>query len=240
MSKKMYESFDALIVDSDAKSRGNLKQTMQSLTNFGAINYSKDLGEAETKLNGVDPCDVVFLSYRFELDEIKEFVGKAKKTKRGEDCAYCLVMRAKDKDDPAKISETIVIGGHGCLFEPYSAEGLREITEIAAKVKIENLRNREAGAVKLLLSEAIKDIDRLAFYVSKGKETGRAKKKLLATLESAKKYDVDLLEIYRDACVEMFGGAEAPPSLKYDGVSDRVKQKMEKKLMDRLEEMYKL
>ena len=229
--------YNALIINSDIDARMRLKSATTSVIQFSKVQLLTNLNEGLSRLEGGHVCDVLFVSYSFEKDEVKQFIKDAKGTKSGEDAAYILVLETGEQDSSV-IAENVLIGADGFLFEPYSVDQLVEITNLAARVKRERAEEREQAALTFLLKDMMHQIDLIAYLKANGYDVGRGFKRfkqmcsVLNTLEGTSK------ELYMNLAVELFSEAPFPKNIyqkSYSGASKRVKEKMEKKLLAELE-----
>lgn len=231
------KSFDALIVDTNPRSRARLKDAAMAETVFGKISIESNLDGALARLNESTPCDIVFVNESFAKEDISKFVELAKKTKQGEDCAYILVIKAESAENRV-IAESMLGGAHGVLYEPYSVDGLQEVARIASQVKKQNAIKRKKVAVKLLLENLSKEIDKISSFKARGLDVSRAMEKFARQCKALASFsDEESIAIYAEVAEEVFGNAK-PAEFLYMGASSRVKKKMEEKLQREYEAEY--
>lgn len=230
--------YDAVVVDPDLPSRMRLKQATTAVPAFGSVQLTGSLDEALGRITSCNHCDVVFVSHRFEKEDLNSFIKKAKETKQGQDAAYVMVLQSKEGSS-AKVAESVLGGADGMLFEPYSVDYLYEITNLAARVKKERSDAREKAAIGVLIQDIIQQIDQIAYLRSCNMETGRAFKKLKETCGVLTSLSPGSGEAYYQMAVEAFENAQIPVNVskykKYGGVSDRIKKRMEKKVIAEME-----
>jgi response regulator RpfG family c-di-GMP phosphodiesterase len=231
------DRFNILIVDPDTSSRGRLKQVAMSLTTFNKVYVCNNLAEGLEKSKLGEQIDVVVLSYSFGINEVATFVKEAKSSPKGQEWAYVSVLKSASEQHDT-IANHVVIGIDGFLFEPYSADNLKEMAEVTAKIKKLNSDKRKLAAMKMLLKEIAKHIDAVSFYKSQKKEVPSATKKLHDACEKLKKYREEYYEIYLEAMIDVFQKMTPPQNNLYTGVSLRVKQKLEQKRLVELETEY--
>ena len=130
------------------------------------------------------------------------------------------------------------MGIDGFLFEPYSADNMREMAEITAKIKKVNSDRRKLAAMKMILKEIAQHLDAVSFYKSQGKETTAASKKLKEACEKINKYKEEFFEMYLEAMRDVFSKISPPASSSYTGVSSRVKKKLEEQRLAELSSEY--
>ncbi len=231
--------YDALIVDSDLDRRMRLKQAANSVVQFSKLQLVNHLEEAENRIKASEKSiDVIFLNFSFGQEEIARFIKMAKEEKQSQDAAFVLVLGGKDQDSSV-VAQNVMIGADGVLFEPYSVDSLVEITELAARVKSERSAGREKAAMVFLLNDIMQQIDLIAFLKSAGYDVGRGIKRFKQMCGVLANLEGDSKSIYYDVAVEKFSNAPFPEKLaqkNYKGASKRVRERMEKKLLAKLEE----
>jgi response regulator RpfG family c-di-GMP phosphodiesterase len=230
--------FDAILIDPDLNSRMRLKQATSSVHNFGHVGQVGELNEAMQKLRNNDSCDVIFISYRFDQNEVINFIRQAKETSRGQDVAYIQVLKS-NSGDSSTVAQNVIGGADGLLFEPYSVDYLLEITNLAARVKKERSGAREKAAIQVLVQDVVNQVDQLYFLKSSEMDTTRAQKKLAESLAVLKSLGPESMQTYYDLAVNAFEAAPVATNVskykKYAGVSERAKKRLEKKVQAELE-----
>lgn len=228
-------TYDALLVDPDVKSRNNLKTVTTAVTSLRKSYNANTLSEAWSHLVGTQGCDIIFFNYKLGKDEITKFIARAKECPRGEECTFIIVL-ASDEQDNATIAGTVLMGAHGVLCHPYSADRLKEIAELATKVKGDCANNRKKVAIQMLLNEVIKEYDKLATYIARGFPYERAKKKFADKIKSLQSAQGEAFDSYIGVALDFFEKVPPPaPKEDYKGGSKRVKDKLEAKLREQFE-----
>lgn len=228
MSSGNYNKYDAFIIDNDLVSRGKLKQAAHNVVSFGKVYPFNTMNDVLSRFELGEKCDVVFLSHRFGQKEIQNFIEAAKQKKAGSDCAYILVMDSAGQDSTA-IAQSFLGGANGFLFEPYSVESLRQIAELAAKVKLDNSKAREGAALKLLVTDIVKELDRIALKKSLGEQYAKERKKIESIMQTIAGFDEGSQAQYFDTLIEATCNLPPPIVATYSGASKRVKERMETK-----------
>src|SRR5690606_25750258 len=140
-------------------------------------------------------------------------------------------LKTKDQESTT-VTQNVLIGADGMLFEPYSVDQLVEITELAARVKRERSQERERAALKFLLNDIMHQIDLIAYLKSNGYDVGRGQRKFKQMCAVLDSLEESSREVYFDLAVQMFADAPFPRHIyqkSYAGASSRVKKKMETK-----------
>jgi response regulator RpfG family c-di-GMP phosphodiesterase len=232
------DRFNILIVDPDPKSRATLKDAALSLTTFKKVLFSKKLEEALEVASGEDQIDVIILSYRLNIEEISDFIKEVKQTSHGKHWAFITVLKSSDQQNEV-IAENMLHGVDGFLFEPYSADNLREMAEVTAKVKFKNEQARLKGALEIYLREVSTHLDAVAFYAAQKRPSEIAKKKFTESCTKLIKFTKDHWDMYTDVVSDIFTNTLPPEGTQYQGVSRRIRERMKAKTMNELENQYK-
>lgn len=230
------KKYNAIVIDPDTQARMRLKTATASVPFFGEVRLQSSLDETLRMLNSAAHQDVVFIANRFEQKDITRFVKGGKETQGGQDSAYVIVLSTKDQESTA-VASNVLGGADGLLFEPYSVDQLVEITELAARIKAERSQEREAAALKFLMQDIVKQIDRVAYIKSCGFDVGRNLKLLKDMCGVFETLDEATMALYYEIAAIAFESAPVPnyPKKNYKGVSERVRKKMEQKIVAELE-----
>lgn len=232
------DRYNILIVDSDSLSRGKLKQVALALTSFNKVTAVASLAEGLSKTETPEQIDIVVISNRFGEEDLSRFVQEAKKTRRGKEWAYMLVLQSVEQQNQV-IAGGVLNGIDGFLFEPYSAENMREMAEITAHVKLRNEASRKKAAMAMILKEILGHLDAVAFFRSCRRESAVATRKFRESCAALKSMKDENYEAYVETAIEIFGSANLPASKAYSGVSQRVREKLEAKDIEDLERRYR-
>lgn len=223
-------SLISLIIDPDAVNRNRIKQAMMALPLFGKGNQAGSFADARARLYDYNTLDIVFISDKFEKEEIRVFIEELKANKVSQDAAFVLIMRSKGNN----MAEGILNGADGLLGEPYSVDTLQEITQLAERVKKHRERVRTEAGIQLLLKDLIVQVNNIASVISGGLEPTKQVRKLEELMTSIEKLEPGLQERYLVMMIDVF--EKAPPSARaaltqqYKGISNRVKGRIEKKI----------
>jgi response regulator RpfG family c-di-GMP phosphodiesterase len=232
------DRFNILVVDPDGASRNKLKQAAMALTTFNKVHIASSLDEALGKAATGESIDVLVLSYRFKEEDISSFVSNAKQSAAGKDWAYITVLKANDQRNEV-IADSVISGIDGFLFEPYSADNLREMAEITAKVKSQNEQNRKRAAMMMIVKDISEHLDAVSFYRSQSRDASSAMKKLRDACKRLEKFDQAGRAAYVDVAINFFGNVPPPMNTRYNGVSVRVKKRLTARVGRDLDEKYK-
>jgi response regulator RpfG family c-di-GMP phosphodiesterase len=226
--------YNAIIGDPELDARMRLKQAASAVTDFGTISQAGTLDESLTRLQTSGHVDVVFISCRFPTDQISNFIKQAKETKEGMDAAYVLLLQNIEKQS-SSIASSVMNGGDGFLLEPYSVDALVEITKLAAKVRTERRDTREKAAIKMILKDVIEQIDLVSYLKASKFEVGVSMRKLRELCSMLTKLEGDAKNACHELMLQMFIDAPLPKKMfqakSYGGISNRVKKRMEAKVM---------
>lgn len=220
--------FDALIVDPNPFSRGNLWQATLYEPNFRSVKAVSGLSEALAQLQNGNRFHVLLITSEFPSSDIKTFIPDAKRTDSGKEAAYVLVLKKKDQD-AENVATSIVDGTDGLLLEPYSVHSLKQVAAIAARVKGEHERERARAAISLMLHDIIPKLDAYAEAKRKQQEPGSSYKDLKRLGAGLKKIVKEHQSAYAEVAHDVFQTASPRQTKsKYKGASKRVKQLVEK------------
>lgn len=233
------DRFNILIIDPDAKSRSMLKDAALSLPCFKKVLFCSSLEDAIRMGSGFEPVDVATVSYKFTGTEVANFITEIKKTPKGKEWAFISVMKAKHLANEV-VAESMLNGLDGFLFEPYSADNLREMAIVTAEVKHKNELERTKGAIELFLNDISKHLDAVAFYASQKKDSTTASNKFKTACGKIQRFKKENWSMYTEVLTDIFSNISPPASTQYRGVSNRVRERMKAKIMKDLENEYNL
>lgn len=226
-----FGQFHAYVIDSDSRSRMLLRQAMTAVPEFTKITQLADLRDAISNIRMADECDLVFVSERFERKEVTKFFEELRKIKQSQDAAFIVILEGT-RQAANDIAKNMLDGIDGLLFEPYSVNQLRELAELASKVKKERFGAREEAAIRFLLVDVIKELDRAAFLIQAGDEKSSAIQRFAESCKFFHTLDVVKKDLYFKILVEVFGNLPAPANLlsQYKGASQRLRRKIVEKM----------
>lgn len=224
-------SLQSLVIEADAINRNRVKQAMMALPLFGKCIMGGSIPDAKSRLPELDRIDIVFISDKIETSVIGSFIEELKKLPKSQDAAFVLIVAGSRNSN---LAEGFLNGADGILSEPYSVDTLKEITELAERVKKQRERIRAELGIQLLLKDLVHQVDNVASVQQGGLDPTRQLKKLEEIADAIEKLDPDLQQRYLMLAIEEFQKVPVPeaPKLKeqYKGVSNRVKARLEKKL----------
>lgn len=229
----------AIVIDSDTQARIRLKSATQSVVQFQVVDLHDSIDEVLARLENSGHIDIIFISRRFSQREIDAFIERAKQTPGGQDSAYVIVL-GTSKQDSQQVARNVLSGADGFLLEPFSVDNLAEITSLAARVKMERSQQREAAALRFLIRDVMKQLDKLAYIKKWDFEVGSNMRHLKEMCSVFHALEKETLEIYYEIMATEFSNARIPifpevPKV-YGGASKRVRQKIEAKVLKQLGE----
>jgi len=221
---------DALVVDPELQSRLNFKQVAREVGVYRTMHFASTLREGLERLNSTKDYGVLYLSARFDAGVVREFIPAAKRSPRGQDAAFLLVVQSGN-NEPETLARAMASGVDGVLIEPYSVDALRECTQLAVAVRGQRLEARYRSAVNLLVQSSV------AYTDEAWKETkivGAAvtpMKRLAAIREDVERLPAAYQVYYHEQLIERTIAAQIPqlphkPSALYKGSSSRVKARL--------------
>lgn len=161
----------ALVLDKDSDSRMKLKSATSAVSSFGVVQLCAHSVDALRILGERNEWDIILISAKLETGRITEFITQAKLTPGGRDAAYILVISASDQNSSA-IATNILAGADSFLCEPYSVDSLQEISNLAATVKQQRIRERQEGAIRILVNDVIRTLDAISLCLYLGQPPG--------------------------------------------------------------------
>lgn len=224
--------FDALIVDSDLCSRGYLWQATLAEPHFRRVTAVRALDDALLLLTEGYVFHVLLISHTLERNRINSFVQSAKQTSGGKEAAYVLVLRDSEQTTD-NIAFSIMEGSDGFLILPFSVHSLREVAAIAARVKHQHELKKKRAAIQLIVMDLIQALESLAFakLCHKGEKNCRLRfSKVTASLQKLKEED---LPLYFEVATDLFSTAAPRPLIDYHGISKRVRERLEEKILSK-------
>lgn len=227
------EKFHALIIEPDIDARMRIKQATTAAPKFGHIHSANSISDAMTQIEYLeDPVDIIFVSKRVPFDKMQSFFQFSRASKRTEDAAHVVLFQSQEEGN-ALIKTILELGADGILCEPYSVDQLSEITELATFIKRERAKERERGAISILIDDLARQIDLVSVLKATGGEPGQSRKALLELSRLAKGLSEEGKEFYFEKLVDKFSALPAPPKAFqasfYSGASERVKKLLSKK-----------
>jgi hypothetical protein len=238
-TSRALRKYNALLLDSDASSRNRLKSVCGSVVNFGKIITSGTIQNALKELSTPDTrTDVIFISHHIDHEATVQFIKDCKSSEEGEDATYIMVLPTSE-GAKTQMANAMMIGADGVLFEPYSVDVLIQITELSDKIRRERSQSREESAIQLLLKDIIKQVDALAFLKASGNDVGPVIKHFRASCATLKTLEPAVQELYYQLAIDAFENAPVMSvfmkTIRYEGVSQRVRKKLADIVKSRVE-----
>lgn len=149
----------ALIVSERMDTRRLLRQFLQFSNSFEQVASTKAFDEALWHLVETPQYNFVFIGSEFESEATASFITSARKgeTKKSKK-KFILVFR-EGEQNPEKVAQSMMLGFHAFLCEPFSADAIAEITQLAGKVSQQQTALRLKAATGILLSDVCEDSD---------------------------------------------------------------------------------
>lgn len=142
---------NALVLDKDGTRRARLKDAARAVVVFDDVITLSTPEEVLLRLGRESKWDVVIFTQDSLATDFSEFLRLARETQFGKEAAYVLVMKGSSQDS-SQIATTFGSGIDGFLFEPFSADGLKDSAMIALRIKV------HAGSARLKIA--------LTFFIS--------------------------------------------------------------------------
>ena len=233
------DRFNVLIVEPDSATRGKLKHAVMALTTFNKLVTISTIKEALSNAkDGLEKIDVVLLSRSFSVVEVTEFIRESRETTRGSEWAYISICSVK-KNSNEEVVDSFIDGVDGFLQEPYSADDLRKIAEVADRIRLMNEEKRQRAAMLAGLREMLEHIDAIATYSTCAQDTTIPKYKLEEAAQSIDKYRKQFFQVYVNMLIEETAKSKPSPVKTYAGPSQRIKQRLRDKTLNKLDTTYR-
>jgi DNA-binding NarL/FixJ family response regulator len=235
-----HRKLDVVIAEADPNVRSRLKQSVMAVPEFGRCLQAVSPSDAQRRAEEdaeTRTVDIIFISSRFPVDSVRQFIETAKTQPKTQDAAFVMMLESGAKTKAA-MGERMLIGTDAFLCEPYSIDQLVAICQTAASVRRDRAAAREAAAAKLILKDVAKHLD-IVWQMRTMKfdgETAVCKfKEDCARLGQLRDMP---LETFHRLMLDTFELAIVPnlPShrLTYEGKSTRVRQRVERVMQERL------
>lgn len=228
----------SLIIDSDLNRRMLLRQAATNVASFRTVQQLGSLNEATRKFSDGEAFDVIFISCRFDNEQVRPFIKQAKEMPAGADAAYVLVLETNDPGTAA-LATNVLTGADGFLIEPYSVDQLEEITVLAGKIKKERRASREKIAIGMIVQDIIAQVDKMSYIKACKMDPAGAQRKLQELCGMFKTMEPETLSTYYDLALEAFESAKVGSVdvgvKQYKGASSRIKKKVEEKILAKLD-----
>ncbi len=235
----MLTKLRAYIIEPDLGARQRLRRTALDLLCYEEPKLFESPEKALLELVYESRCDIVFLSARLSLEDCFAYVKKAKQMHAGRDAAHVLVIDGAQRQQ-ALLSRCLMAGISGFLAEPYSTESLAEMTTLARHVKVHNELERHNvafGMIRLQINALLDltaELTRLGFQP---KRTHQALADACAVLKSLTPESFELFYcMLADALKDTPPSPALPEDFHYSGTSNRVRQQIERDLLQRVQE----
>jgi len=231
MNRTRPKPLKALIIIEDVERRARLKLAIHhdqycGLPTFGKVHAVNTLNDGFNKLTSDPGYDLILVSDSFRKDKIEEFLEDVQAL-REEKFGFIIVLTSNEQEKVA-VADNLISGADAFLCEPYSVDMLREITEIAERVRRENQEKRIICGAELVVDVASKEIDHRAKRLLLGKPDRPFSKKIKRAFRMFKGLSEDAQsDFYKTImnATEKSSPGQKPSG--YDGASERVRMKLE-------------
>ena len=235
-SSPSLKQLKAMAVDFNSIARHRLKQICHSLEEFDQVDQSSDIRAAIDRISARHSrLDIVFISSKFEPDEIKHFIAWAKKIEATQDAAFVMIMGVNDKGSTAE-ARCFINGGDGVLYEPFSTDQLREMSALAIKVRADRTQTRLAAHLHGMVNDMFSLLGDIAFLRQSNYSFAPVVKKFKKISSIVEGLQAEQTHIYYDALIERSAKGPAskptyPKHFAYPGKSNRARKRMQKKTL---------
>ncbi len=213
-------------VDSDLGRAQRLMDALRSFRRETKVEVMDSLDSAHRELFNGEYTAVV-LAPIFPEEELKAFIDSGRKTFGGQDCAFVLLVEEGDQNEDT-LALGMLAGVNGFLFSPFSAEGVSNVFQLAAKLKAQRIESAQKAEIADALRAAKGQLDLISAALHASTDLAIDNNEM----ESLKRALRACLEKNPELFYRMMIGSfiwetkEAPPtkSLAYRGGSARVRK----------------
>jgi response regulator RpfG family c-di-GMP phosphodiesterase len=156
----MERKISTLLLDNDLDARMRLRHALSLNSDFGKDIQTTSCEEALAALNREnDSVDLVFIANtNLEFNDIQSFIEQARALSGAHDAAFVLVFSTYGGKDEL-ISQVYELGADSYIFEPYSADDLCRMANVAIRVGPRRLIDREMLSIEPLVREMVRLIN---------------------------------------------------------------------------------
>lgn len=226
--------FRALIVDPNPTIRAYLWQATLANVYFERVKACSKIATALNLLEQHEAYDVILLASTIPKAEMDAFVLTSKQADGGKEAAYIVILKAQHQNTE-NVAEGLLHGLDGFLLEPFSADSLKRVALVAARVKKEFERQRSEAAIRIIVADILKTLRGYLNATILGEEVNRTRRDLQKSVAALQKIPEEHRDLYFEIATEMFGASAPRPSIGYHGASKRLKKKLQKKRSKRAE-----
>jgi hypothetical protein len=218
--------------------RMRLKEALLSEYHFVHVDHVNSIKEAQDFLRYSDAMHLIFISYRFNEQEVLNFISHAKLSPGGVDAAYIMIVEALKKTH-SDMARWLASDVDSILQEPYSVDELVEVTCMGRDLHHSRRQAREVLAAEFLIRDLVKYLDLLAFMRSRGQDGSRSKAKMKGMMELLSRFHPAARENYFTRLIDVFTSQPYPEQYRrhssYNIPSARVREKVEAVLLETIE-----
>lgn len=204
--------YNSIVITPDAESRMRVKAATSALLEYNRVFLADSFRKALERLGEAeDRIHLVFISSDFPSEQITNFIEQAKEIPMAAAASKVLLLKVDDQNG-TYVARNFISGIDGFLAEPFSVDGLKDVTNLVQDVEIlkAEKEKKQTRTLGLLLDEAIPLIDRAAKHIANEIGYRREIAKLRATTRTLKELGEDRLEEYALIAAEKFGSVPIP------------------------------
>jgi hypothetical protein len=146
----------ALIVSDNGDTRQRLKSLLDRLDTFYDTVACQSLSHAEKALDGPAQYRIVFVGNSFDSFQTALFLEHVRESASAQGAAYVLLVQPHESVRDT-LSNSMLLGFHGVLCEPFSLSAVEEATMLCPCVRRTETKLRLRTATGLLLSSLSRD-----------------------------------------------------------------------------------
>ncbi len=231
---------DVLAIEPESGARSRVNYALSDAGTFGTVEMAASLDDSWKKIALGAFYDVIFVSQRLKDREVMSFVRKCKETRAGRYSTYIMILNSNENSE-ASIRLKHALGLDAFLLEPYSSEQLEEVVDFSFETRTSREEVRNRVAISLSVIDIMDQLNLVAFLTKCRFSTRRSWQRLKEMCEPLREMTRTGEEVYFDLIEHIFPEAPFPKHFKPDeyhrGVTERVREKMERRILRDLQEL---
>ena len=176
----------------------------------------------------------IFLSQRFAPTQLFEFLEQARVTPNGRECLYLLVVHSQT-ESKGTLGSKFMAGFNGFIVEPYSSEQIIGVLDLAERLQVEARVNKNKVGLTLLATDIIEQIDLISLLKASGFDSTKSSERLRELCMPLRNLEETSRQLFHEILFTLLESIKAPTRKtlghSYSGMSDRVRRRMEDRIV---------
>lgn len=236
MEKTVEDGLCGIVIDKDTDRRDRLRHVVRYMDVFDKFIPTATLDMAVANIESSDELDVIFISDTFieDLPRLRDKLDEhGKKT--------LIVMVTQTTQGEADVAEKLLRGVSAVLAEPYSADTLASVCDLAFELRQQERERRNHEAMERLVRTVLTALDEVASKMATFKPYGPARRRMVQTSKIIGKLEPEQRELYfkiLDECTERAMAPVESPRIAAEA-QRREQEKRCAKLLEKLQQQAK-